>query len=407
MEEKSLVTLFQSVNRGTVNLIDSLSVLTALTDLNRSKSEAELLSRVMRILLENQDIEHCAMFINHQGSLLLQATAAWGDSDIITREREPSWLKYDVKDDHETIVEALESRQILIKQCQQLPDFFVNFHDYSLDEMDIVGHRSRNSSMLCVPLIDNEKVHGVLCLHHSKSDYFKSSHEQFFSLFAKCFVQVLLNYRYAHDLQKQVAERTEQLEEALRVARKFQKDLKENVFIDELTGLPNRRFFTVESHAALARAIRYKHPFSCCIMEVKHQIDSLGEDSWGLQDQRTQALADILKMHIREADILAHLRGDQFILSMPENDIQNAKQFAERILHVLLDAQENVELFLSMRLSIGLSTLPQDLGLSSEATLSHLMKCADHAMRAAKSLGRRICHYDDIQNMDIDLTLIS
>ncbi len=407
MEEKSLVTLFQTVNRGTVNLIDSLSVLTALTDLNRSESEAELFSSVMRILLENQDIEHCAMFIHHQGGLLLQATAAWGDRDIVTREREPSWLKYDIKNDHETIVEALNSRQILVKQCHQLPEFFANFHDDSLDEMDIVGHRSRNSSMLCVPLTDNENVYGVLCLHHSKSDYFKSSHEQFFSLFAKCFVQVLLNYRYAHNLQQQVSERTEQLEEALRVARKLQRDLKENVFIHELTGLPNRRFFTVESHAALARAIRYEQPFSCCIIEVRHQIDSLGEDSWGLQDQRTQALADILKMHVREADILAHLRGDQFILSMPENDVVQAKQFAERILRILLEAQENVELFLTMNLSIGVSALPQDLGLSSEATLSHLMKCADHAMRAAKSLGRRICHYDDIQNMDIDLTRIS
>lgn len=407
MEEKSLVNLFQTVNRGTVNLIDSLSVLTALTDLNRSGTEAQLLCSVLRILLENQDIDHCALFIHTQDKLLLQATAAWGESDIVTRERDPSWLQYDIQDPHETIGEAMASRQIRIKQCRQLPEFFANFHDNALDEMDIVGHRSRNSSMLCVPLVDEENVYGVLCLHHSKSDYFKSSHEQFFSLFAKFFVQVLLNYRYANDLQQQVKARTEQLEEALRVARKLQRDLKDNVFIDELTGLPNRRFYTVESHAALARAIRYEQQFSCCIIEVRHQIDNLGEDSWGLQDQRTQALADVLKMHVREADILAHLRGDQFILSMPENDLHKSKKFAERILHILLEAQENVELFLSMRLSIGLSTLPDDLGLSSEASLSHLMKCADHAMRAAKSLGRRICHYDDIQNLDIDLSRIS
>jgi len=407
MNSKSLTSLFKSVNRGHVNLIDSLSVLTALTELTHVGSEEEFHTEVLRIVLENQDVEHCALFLHKQGKLKLQATGAWGNTSVITRQRKAEWEKYDMSFEHGAIGQAVSSRKILSKQCEQLPGFFIQLHEDAVDQHDVVGNRAQMSSMMCVPLVNDDRVYGVLCLHHCKSEYFNTGHEHFFSLLAKFFVQILLNFRYTHNLEDQVKERTEQLEDALKVARKLQRDFRNLSLIDEQTGLPNRRFFCDQSQTAISRAARYQRAFSCCIIEIKHISNVSSKDGLLAEDQRLQALADILKMQVREADILAHLRGDQFIMSLPESDAAAAMEFAERIKNILLETGKKIDLFESIQLHIGLSTLDADIPASSELALKELMTCADRAMRASKNLGKNICHFYDLNGHDLDISLIS
>jgi len=114
-----------------------------------------------------------------------------------------------------------------------------------------------------------------------------------------------------------------------------------------------------------------------------------------------EALADVLKMQVREGDILAYLRGEQFILSLPEMSVDASRQFAQRMLSVLQDARQN-DLFQQMDLQVGLSTLADFSSRCTETALELLITRADLAMKAGKAAGETICHYDDLAPADAD-----
>mgnify|MGYP000193379463 CR=1 FL=1 len=119
--------------------------------------------------------------------------------------------------------------------------FFTPFSRAADEQQVVVGIRQQAGSLMCVPLVNRNVLYGVLCLYQRQVDFFTSIHEQFFTLFSKLFTQMLLNFRYANDLQNQVHERTGQLEDALQAARKLQQDFRDLALLDEPTGLPNRR----------------------------------------------------------------------------------------------------------------------------------------------------------------------
>jgi diguanylate cyclase (GGDEF)-like protein len=401
MNSEALFSLFQSVNRDTVNLIDSLSLLTSLVDLNNARNEADLHTDALRVLLESQEIEHAALFLSTNDTLEMAATAFWKGTCITTSQRQDDWKIYDSAADQGTIGKAVSSGQVQFEQCRNMPEYFIPFADAENERQVVVGIRQQACSLMCVPLVNREIHYGVLCLHHRHGDFFTSTHEQFFTLFSKLFIQMLLNFRYTNDLQNQVNERTGQLEEALLAARRLQQDFRNLAMLDEPTGLPNRRFFCSESQTALARALRHQHAFSCCIIEISNFKNLADHRSFFACDHLLEALADVLKMHVREGDILAYLRGEQFILSLPEISIDESRQFAQRILNLLQDAHHS-ELFEQMHLQVGLSTLAEFSSRCTDTALELLITRADLAMKAGQAAGKTICHYDDLSLADAE-----
>ena len=396
MNTDQLVSLFQSVNRGTVSLIDSLSVLSAVSELNDVKVETELHAGMLRVLLENLDIERAALFLRQDDNLSLVTTAVWGSTDIIISYRQDEWREHDVSLNDSAVGQAANLKKIRYQKCRQLPGFFNPLEDNE-DQNDVIGIRNKANALMYVPLVYHDSVLGVLCLHYNLNEAVLSTLDQFFPLFARFYVQTLMNFRYMNDLQGQVRERTQQLEEALQVSRQQHDSDNSAVLADEITGLPNRRFFCAESLSALARATRYKRAFSCCLIEIKEGYDV----------SVLEALADILKMQVRESDILAHLRDRQFILSLPEVDAEGARQFAQRILAVMKEVAEVVDLFKAIELQIGLSTLDDEMSGSTESVLDDLMSLAGQAIRQGVDRGRSIYHIDDSQGFDKEMARLS
>jgi diguanylate cyclase (GGDEF)-like protein len=401
MNSELLLSLFQSVNRDTVNLIDSLSALTSLVDINSARNEVDLHTDMLRVLLENQEIENVALFLRENGRLELEATAQWEHTRITTSQRQDDWGIYDIANDKETIGKTTSSGQVQFEQCRNRPGFFTPFSDAADEQQVVVGIRQQAGSLMCVPLVNRNILYGVLCLYHRQVDFFTSTHEQFFTLFSKLFTQMLLNFRYANDLQNQVHERTGQLEEALLAARKLQQDFRDLALLDEPTGLPNRRFFCAESQTALATALRHQRAFSCCIIEMSNFKNLADHRSFFDCDHLLEALADVLKMQVREGDILAYLRGEQFILSLPEISVDASRHFAQRILSVLQDARQS-DLFEQMDLQVGLSTLADFSSHCTETALELLITQADIAMKTGKATGKTICHYGDLDLANTD-----
>ena len=384
MNTEQLVSLFQSVNRGTVSLVDSLSVLSAVSELNNVKSEVDLHSGMLNVILENLDIESAALFLMQDDCLQLTTTASWELAHITTHYRKDDWKEFDVGLNESAVGKTAASRKIRYQKSQQLPGFFTQSVSKD-DQKDVVGLRKQANALMYVPLTHQDIVLGVLCLHYSLNESVLTTLDQFMPLFSKFYVQTLMNFRYMNDLQGQVRERTQQLEDALHIAKEQHTSNVSSSLSESKTGLPNLRFFYKESLSALACAIRYKRPFSCCVIELKQGHDA----------SIFEALSDILKMQVRESDILAHLRDKQFILSLPEIDAGDARLFAQRLLSVLEDLAKDVDIFDTLELQLGLASVTEDMGGSTESILDDLVAKAGQAMRLGLEHDMPICHIDD------------
>jgi len=405
MNTDHFAELFRSVNNGTINLLDSLSVFSALAELNnQSLEESEFFSAVLRTLLENQDVECCGLFIKEQDNLELVSVAQWGQSNVAVQYFTNDRLTFTSGEGE--VGEAAKTGEIVHKQCKQFPGFLKQIENELPVSEEVVGMKIYPGSLMCVPLISRSVTYGVLCLHHSKSEYFKASHEHFFSLFAHFLIQMLLNNRNTRDLEVQVLKRTEQLEDALQIAKGLQHNSQDLTLVDEQTGLPNRRFFCTEAQVALARANRHGRDFSCCLLEISQFRQLVDKQGLFAGDRVLEIIADILKLQVREGDILAHFRGEQFFLALPEVDAEGAGQFADRISNVLIDAKQGIEELISLELRIGLSTNDGGLSENSQKALEELMHQADRALQAGKFKQHPIVHYNKTISVSADQQII-
>ena len=72
MDDKApFVKSFQEINHNTIKLLNALSALTALSELEPViNSEAQLLDSVLQILLNNQNVERCSIFLVEDNQLV-------------------------------------------------------------------------------------------------------------------------------------------------------------------------------------------------------------------------------------------------------------------------------------------------------------------------------------------------
>ncbi len=157
---------------------------------------------------------------------------------------------------------------------------------------------------------------------------------------------------------------------------------------DPLTELYNRRSFQIEFEKILTLAERYHHNSSLLFFDLDHF--KFINDSSGHQagDALLQMVAKKLREVTRSSDLLARLGGDEFAIVIPESDIHDAKQFADKLLEEL--KQISIPLKGSsyrISASVGIVTYPQH-----GSTFQELLSNADLAMYQAKESGRNCWH---------------
>ncbi len=161
--------------------------------------------------------------------------------------------------------------------------------------------------------------------------------------------------------------------------------LRHDALHDELTGLPNRAFFSDLLHRALGRSDRNRtYAFGVLFLDVdrfKVINDSLGHV---LGDELLRMIAGRVHLCIRPEDTVARLGGDEFTVLVEDiRDGSDAVRVADRI-HRELTAPFNVqgrEIFTSASIGIALS----NTGYSRP---EEMLRDADIAMYRAKSQGR-------------------
>jgi two-component system, cell cycle response regulator len=135
----------------------------------------------------------------------------------------------------------------------------------------------------------------------------------------------------------------------------FQRQLEERANKDFLTGVYNRHRFTELFEREIATAERYKRPISAAMIDVdkfKQINDQYGHK---MGDYALVSISDLLKSQLRTSDIIGRFGGDEFVVVMPETDLEQAVLTFQRI-GTALDSFNSKKLFPSdLSLSVGLA----------------------------------------------------
>jgi len=158
--------------------------------------------------------------------------------------------------------------------------------------------------------------------------------------------------------------------------------LKEMSVKDGLTGILNRKGFQNFIQKEFHRAIRYHRPLSLIMVDVddfKKINDSLGHQAG---DFVLRELAGSLKQSIRQADILFRYGGDEFVILLPDTDIEQAKMLLKRVLSDIKKRAFDWESHhLNVKISCGISTTSE---LENHEDEKDLISKADTRLYSAK-----------------------
>ncbi len=100
---------------------------------------------------------------------------------------------------------------------------------------------------------------------------------------------------------------------------------------DPLTGLSNRTAFYKVYNAELKRDIRYNHSLSLILFDIDNF--KMINDNYGhnIGDIALKQIAELTLKNVREHDTVTRWGGEEFIVLLPETDVDGAIQVAEKI----------------------------------------------------------------------------
>lgn len=154
---------------------------------------------------------------------------------------------------------------------------------------------------------------------------------------------------------------------------------------DSLTGLPNRTLFTDRLEHALAHASRNKHKVGLMFIDIdgfKGINDNHGHD---VGDALLCAIADTLSELVRDADTVARVGGDEFVIILENlNRFEDMILVADKILKRFSTPTMAAGIACDVGCSVGIATGPDDSSNADE-----LVKMADTAMYLAKTSGKQ------------------
>ena len=156
--------------------------------------------------------------------------------------------------------------------------------------------------------------------------------------------------------------------------------LEELSFKDPLTGVYNRRYFTLRLEEEARRHARFAEPVSLVLVDIdrfKSINDELGHRAG---DDALRETANLLLANSRSFSIVTRYGGDEFAVLLVNTPKEGAVKYAQRIRDVV---ERHRFAHGAQTVSLGIASLPDDV-LSWE----DLVPAADRALYVAKRLGR-------------------
>ena len=156
--------------------------------------------------------------------------------------------------------------------------------------------------------------------------------------------------------------------------------------VDGLTGLYVRRYFNRRYHEEVCRALRHRNPLSllvCDLDDFKRVNDSFGHK---VGDRVLKLVGATCLANIRSEDVACRYGGDEFVILLPETDLDAAVVVAERVNQRIrqLGFLENGQM-VEFSVSVGVSSFDP----SRMQDVPDLVEHADQALYCAKNEDRK------------------
>lgn len=167
--------------------------------------------------------------------------------------------------------------------------------------------------------------------------------------------------------------------------KRLQEELLYKATTDGLTGIFNRAHFLERADEELKRIHRYGGTCSLLMLDIDHfkrVNDSFGH---AVGDDALRRIAELCCKAKRSTDLLGRIGGEEFMILLPETNISNTKQIAERLRQTIHDTSLRTEEGIQIPISVSIGIAEH---LSKSESLSELMVRADKALYRAKNEGR-------------------
>lgn len=149
---------------------------------------------------------------------------------------------------------------------------------------------------------------------------------------------------------------------------------------DALTGVPNRLHFTMVYQHAINMARRGEKPLGIIFFDIDYFKNV--NDHYGhlVGDSVLKQIAALVRQRIRKSDIIARWGGEEFVLLLPDSELDEAIKVAQ-LLRKVID-EENFESVGNITCSFGVAVLEEN------EDAEHLLNRADELLYEAKANGR-------------------
>jgi two-component system cell cycle response regulator len=213
-----------------------------------------------------------------------------------------------------------------------------------------------------------------------------------------------IRVRASHEVARLAAElgqeaqlaqdRAEQRAEELRQLKQESDELRRLISLDDLTLLLNRREFLKRFLAEIVRSRRHEHELSLVMVDIddfKSVNDTFGHAAG---DEVLRHLGALLQSDIRKSDVAARVGGDEFVVLLPETDLDGGIASAEKLRFGIASASKGwTQRVPGITVSVGVVHSRYDSPSFDEAVI---LDEADKCMYQAKRDGRNCTRYATI-----------
>jgi diguanylate cyclase (GGDEF)-like protein len=166
-------------------------------------------------------------------------------------------------------------------------------------------------------------------------------------------------------------------------------------YIDELTGLFNRRSIISRLQEEIERVHRYTVDLSVLLIDIDHFKDINDHYGHHTGDQVLRHVAQLQQQSLRKVDFLGRYGGEEFLTVLPSTNLQAAVRVAELLRGHIESSSFETSQSAPIRLTISVGVAQF---VPRQDTLETLLSRADDAMYRAKTAGRnRICVADTLE----------
>jgi diguanylate cyclase (GGDEF)-like protein len=155
---------------------------------------------------------------------------------------------------------------------------------------------------------------------------------------------------------------------------------------DELTGVFNYTYFLESLKQEVERSNRYGKSFSIVRLDIDNFKDINDNYGYEFGNRIMKQVSKLLKDTTRGSDIIARQENEEFVVMLPEVNLNDAIIFAERVRTRVEDSEDFGDNISKLRLTVSMGIVTYSRKDAME--LSQILQLLDTAVYQAKQDGR-------------------